>query len=100
MEGITMAKTTRVNFEGIWEYNNTSRIFRTIGNNEIPTLWVESFEDGIVTVASSGGYSIENFAEAIAGCFNEDSNFGIEVLRAYNCDKNATFIGIKFGFNC
>lgn len=94
-----MAKTTRVNFEGIWEYNNTSRIFRTIGNNEIPTLWVESFEDGIVTVAPAGGYSIENFAEAIAGCFNEDSNFGIEVLRAYNCDENATFICIKFEFN-
>ena len=30
-----MAKTTRVHYEGIWEHNKTSRIFRTIGNNSI-----------------------------------------------------------------
>ena len=94
-----MAKTTHVYFEGIWDHNNTSRIFRTIGNNAIRTLWVEGFEDGIVTVDHVAGCSIDTFAEAVAGCFNEDSNFGTEVLRAYNCDKNSTFTGIKFKFN-
>lgn len=94
-----MAKTTRVYFEGIWEPNNTSRIFRTIGNDSIRTLWVESFEDGIVTVDPVAGCNINTFAEAVAGCFNDDSNFGTEVLRAYDCDENATFTGIKFEFN-
>lgn len=94
-----MAKTTRVYFEGIWEHNNTSRIFRAIGNDKIRTLWVEGFEDGIVTVDPVAGCNINTFAEAVAGCFNDDSNFGTEVLRAYNCDENSTFKGIKFEFN-
>lgn len=93
-----MAKTTRVYFEGIWEHNNTSRIFRTIGNDSIRTLCVEGFEDGIVTVDPVAGCNINTFAEAVAGCFNDDSNFGTEVLRAYDCDENATFTGIKFEF--
>lgn len=94
-----MAKTTRVYFESIWEYNNTSRVFRTIGNDSIRTLWVEGFEDGIVTVDSVGGCTITEFANTVAGCFNDDSNFGAEVLIAYNCDDNTTFTGIKFKFN-
>ena len=95
----TIAKTTRVYFEGIWEYNNTSRIFRTIGNDSIRTLWVESLKDGIVTVNPVGGCTITEFANTVAGCFNDDSNFGAEVLRAYNYDENTTFTGIKFKFN-
>ena len=94
-----MAKTTRVYYEGIWEHNKTSRIFRTIGNNSIRTLWVEGFENGIVTVDPVSGCNIKEFAEAVAGCFNDDSNFGTAVLRAYDCDKNTTFSGIKFEFN-
>ena len=94
-----MAKTTRVYLEGIWEHNNTSRIFRTIGNDSIRTLWVKGFEDGIVTVVPVTGCKIDTFAEAVCGCFNDDSNFGTEVLRAYNCDENATFKGIQFEFN-
>lgn len=93
-----MAKTTRVYFEGIWECNDTSRIFRIIGNDSF-TLWVEGFEDGIVTVDPVANCKIHTFAEAIAGCFNDDSNFGTEVLRAYNCNKNDTFKGIKFEFS-
>lgn len=94
-----MAKTTLVYFEGIWEHNNTSLIFRTIGNDSIHTIWVEGFEDGIVTVDPVAGCNIKTFAAAVAGCFNDDSNFGSEVLRAYNCDENATFTGIKLEFN-
>lgn len=45
-----MAKTTYVYFGGIWEYNNTSRVFRMLGDNPICILWVEGFKDGIVTV--------------------------------------------------
>ena len=94
-----MAKTTRVYFEGIWEHNNTSHIFQTIGNKAITTLWVESFDDGIATVDPTPGCNINDFAEALAGCFDEKSNFGTEVMMAYNCDENATFTGIQFTFN-
>ena len=37
--------------------------------------------------------------DTVAGCFNDDSNFGAEVLRAYNYDENTTFTSIKFKFN-
>ena len=94
-----MAKTTRVYYEGIWERNNSTHIFRTIGNIAIRTLWVEGFEDGIVTVNPVVGCNIKTFAAAVAGCFNDDSNFGSEVLRAYDCDEKATFKGIKFECN-
>ena len=94
-----MAKTTFIYFEGIREYNNSFRIFRTIGNDSIRKIWVKGFEDGIVTVNPVAGCNINTFAEAVAGCFNDDSNFGTEVLRAYDCDENATFTGIKFEFN-
>ncbi len=94
-----MAKATRVYFEGIWKYDNTSHIFRTIGNKAINTLWVESFDNGIVTVGPTTGCTLNDFAEILEGCFNEKSNFGTEVMKAYNCDENTTFTGIRFKFN-
>ena len=45
------------------------------------------------------GCNIWGFAELIAGCFDEDSNFASELLRAYDCDENTPFTGIKFEFN-
>lgn len=45
------------------------------------------------------GDGFSEFVEAVVGCFNDDSNFGIEVLRTYDCDENDTFTGIKFTFN-
>lgn len=94
-----MAKATHVYYEGICEHDNKTRIFRTLGNDAICDFFVEGFENGIATVNPPVIICIDNFAEAVAGCFDEDSNFGTEVLEAYNCDENATFIGIKFEFN-
>lgn len=94
-----MAKATHVYYEGICEYDNNTRIFRTLGNDAICDFFVEGFENGIATVNPPVIIRIDNFAEAVAGCFDEDSNFGAEVLEAYNCDENVTFIGIKFEFN-
>lgn len=97
-----MAKnTTKVYLREIQKnYNNTtSRVYRTIGNNEDCDLYVEGFENGIITVNPAAGCSIYTFAEALAGCFSEDSNFCTEVLEAYNCDENTTFTGIKFEFS-
>lgn len=96
-----MAKTTYVYFEGIWAHDNTILIFRTTGDDFVSTLGVNDFKDGIVTlkpfnVIDANG--VKKLATTIAGCFNDDSNFGAKVLRAYDCDKNVAFSGIKFEF--
>ena len=94
-----MAKTTYVYLGGIWKYNSNSHTFRMLGDNPISKLWVEGVKDGIVTVEPGSGDRFNDFAEAVVGCFNDDSNFGTEVLRTYDCDENDTFNGIKFTFN-
>lgn len=90
-----MAKTTCIQFDRIYD---DTRIFWTIGNNSVERLTVENFEDGIVTVTPLA-CNFNDFVETVSGCFNDDSNFGTEVLRAYNCNENDTFKGIKFEFN-
>lgn len=89
-----MARPTLVHY---WDHNNSTHIFRS--NNGVRTLWVVGFRNGIVTIVPEVGCNIDDFAEAVAGCFNKFSNFGTAVLRAYNCDENTTFNGIKFEFN-
>ncbi len=93
-----MANTTIVYFDEIWDYDKTTRIFRTVFPKR-DTLWVSSFEDGIATVDPMCGSTITEFAETVAGCFADESNFGDEVIKAFECDENATFTGIKFEFN-
>lgn len=93
-----MANATIVYFKNVCDYDNTSRIFRIVFPKR-DTLWVNSFEDGIVTVDPSAGSDIRDFAEIIAGCFKKDSNFEEEIFKAFDSDENATFRGIKFNFN-
>lgn len=93
-----MTNPTFVVFREIWDYNKKTRIFDIWTPNR-GTLWVESFENGIAVVTPAGGSNIVTFAAEIAGCFHEYSNFGSEVLKAFNCVKNVAFIGIQFEFN-
>lgn len=93
-----MANTTIVYFDEIWDYDKTTRIFRTISPKR-ETLWVKSFENGIATIDPMCGTCITEFAAIVAGCFDEESNFGNEVLSAFDCDENTTFTGIMFEFN-
>lgn len=88
--------TTKVYFEGIYDYDKKTRIFRT---SKRDSLWVKSFEDGIAVADPMCGCSITSFAEMIAGCFDEDSNFTSELFSAFNCDENTAFTGIQFDFN-
>jgi len=88
--------TTKVYFEEIWDYDKKTRIFRT---SKRDSLWVKSFEDGVAVADPMCGCSITSFAEMIAGCFDEDSNFKSELFRAFNCDENTAFTGIQFDFN-
>ncbi len=94
-----MANTTYVYYDGICEHDNTSHIFRNMSKcASIETLTVESFEDGIVTIETPFYCYIEDFAEFVAGCFTDDSNFPSEVYKAYGCNEKDTFEGIKFEF--
>ena len=89
---------TLVYFDGIWDYDNTTYIFRAI-NRGLENLWVKSFENGIATVDPMCGCSITSFAETVAGCFDRDSNFAHQLLTAYNADMDAVLKGIQFDFN-
>lgn len=87
---------TKVYFDEIWDYDKETRIFRTSSRD---TLWIKSFKDGIATADPMCGCTITSFAEMIAGCFDEDSNFTSELLRAFDCEADTNFIGIQFEFN-
>lgn len=93
-----MANTTIVYFDGIWDYDNSTRILRAVAPKR-DTLWVTSFENGIATIDPMCGSMITDVAEVVAGCFDEDSNFASELLKAFDCDENTAFTGIKFDFN-
>ncbi len=85
---------TIVSFDRI--YDKKTRIFRTSSKY---SLWITSFENGIATADPIGGCMITSYAEMIAGCFDEDSNFTSELLRAFDCEADTNFIGIQFEFN-
>ncbi len=87
---------TRVYFDGIWDYDKTTRIFRTSGRD---TLWVSSFENGIATVDPMCGSEITAFSGLIAGCFEEGSNFEAELCKGFDCDLETALTGIQFEFN-
>lgn len=87
---------TRVYFDGIWDYDKTTRVFRTSGRD---TLLVSSFAKGIATVAPMLGSEITTFSRLIAGCFEEDSNFEAELRKSFDCDSETVLTGIQFEFN-
>ena len=93
-----MANATILYFDEIWNYDKTSRIFRTIEPKN-DSLWVTSFKDGVVTVDPTCGTNINTFARIIAGCFDEKSNFATELLKGFDVPDNTPFTSIKFVFN-
>lgn len=62
-------------------------------------FWVNSFEDGFVTVEPGAGWNIVYFAEVIEGCFSPNSNLKEEVCKAFKLDINTPIRGIKCVFN-
>lgn len=93
-----MAKTTRVNYEGIWPFDGNPHMLRTTTPKEF-IIFVSSFENGVATIVPKCGNDISGLFEVIAGCFNEDSNFGEMVLAAFDCKDKDTFKGIKLNAN-
>lgn len=100
-----MANTTIVYFDGIWDYDKTTRILLRAVAPKRDTFWVSSFENGIATIDPMCGSMITDVAEVVAGCFAEGSNFASELrsycpnLKVFDCDENTAFTGIKFEFN-
>ncbi len=90
-----MANTTIVYFV---EKKNDIFIFRSLAPKR-DTLQVESFENGVVTIDPMYDSTITTVAEIVAGCFEKDSNFTRELFRAFECNENTAFTGIKFTFN-
>ncbi len=90
-----MANTTIVYFV---EKRNGTFIFRALAPRRY-TIQVKSFENGVVTIAPMNDSTITTVAEIVAGCFEDHSNFTRELFRAFECDKNTAFTGIKFNIN-
>ena len=73
-----------------------ARIFRT---SEGDFFQVNYFEDGIAWVQAYCGAEVRSFAEVVAGCFAEDSNFEIELRKAFNRDDKTSLKCIILQFN-
>lgn len=76
--------------------DNEGYIFRT--DNEMELI-VYSFERGIATLGSKVEHSITSFIGMIVGCFDENSNFESELLKAFNCNEKNKLSGIQFKFD-
>lgn len=58
-----------------------------------------TFEDGYANILPRPGEDIFVFITNISYLNSSNSNFRSEVLKAFNCDKNTEFKGIRFVFN-
>lgn len=90
-----MSKATIVHFDKTFFCFHLFEIASSIGN----TLYVQSFENGVVTIKPNPSCFIEDFATVVAGCFAEDSNFAEELKFAFGCKDDTEFKSIKFEFN-
>lgn len=89
-----MAKTIITN-----RYNDKNiHAFQT-SEPSVDTILVSSFENGIATLKTTCGCILEELVDTVVGCFTDGSNFGDEVITAFDCEENDTFTGIKFTFN-
>lgn len=80
----TMA--TMVSFEKYSAEEKCLFVFRVNGSDEL--LYVDNFEDGIVTFQSpSEEEELVIKASTISGCFEEESNFVSELCKVF-CDQS------------
>ena len=77
---------------------NGNYIFEA-SNERKTKFYVISFENGIATIDPMLGTAIGDFAELVAGCFEENSTFIDEVCQVFNCPENNVLKGICFSFN-
>lgn len=92
-----MANTTVVYFDGTKE-DKITRILRVVTPKRY-TFFVSSFENGIATIDLLCDSIFTDVADIILGCFNNDSNFKAQLFKAFGCNKDTPFSGIKVNFN-
>ena len=71
---------------GVWNYNTLSEVY------------VNGYQNGIVSIYPPAGTPIKEFVEFVSGIFHPDSNFASAVCEQYNVSSD-TFRAIKFEFN-
>ena len=80
--------------------DNRMKIFAT-GWSDV--LITSSFADGVVVaepdVWGSGNHGFWDYAELVASCFEEGSNFKEMLLKAYEKDENTPFEVIRFVYD-
>lgn len=91
-------RRTLVYYEGTSNYDKSRHIFDVIENRRVTNLWVSGYEDGFVKVDPLAGTIFEDFAEVVAGCFDNVSNFFDEVAKVLFIERD-TIKGIRFEFN-
>ena len=87
---------TMVYYEGVWEYDNKTHIFRTPDGEPI---FVTSFENCVATIDPLVGSHIKKVARIVAGCFDKKSNFKELLMIAFSEYHNEELKAIQFKFN-
>ena len=85
-------------FEKRSRYNPNILVFGVFNYDDIPSIEVEGFNDGIVTISPPSGAHIKTFLEFVVGIFDSKSNFS-----RFVCDylkvPIESFNGVCFEFN-
>lgn len=80
------------------DHTGKNRVFRLTSPSKA-FIGVRMLNGNIAFVAPMETCHISSFSEIVAGCFKEESNFGEEIRKAFNCKENFTLNGIRFEFN-
>ena len=76
--------------------NGSTIIFKTSQNE---SMYVKSFEDGIVSIIPVDHYKVLNFAKDLLGLLSEYSNFQEELKNCFNKDMKVKGIKVKLARN-
>ncbi len=83
---------TMVSFERFSEDENSMAIFRVNATDEL--MYVENFENGIVTMWNAEKEEMGIKVSTILGCFDEKSNFVSELCKIFQNEKNTQLVTI------
>lgn len=92
--------TKMFHFKEEWEEEKSGKHVRQIfASSNMRVLEILSFKDGIAEVRPLGICKVDQFAQLVADCFDKNSNFKSGLFKAFACNENARFEGIRFVFN-
>lgn len=92
--------TKTFHFREEWEEEKSGKQMRKIfASSNMRVLKILSFKDGIVEVRPLGICKIDQFAQLVADCFDKNLKFKSGLFKAFACNDNASFEGIKFVFD-